>query len=660
MAFINTQALWINTAFSAQVLSVQTYEEVVFFAQAETTAPETGSTITIVGSPEGFTPTNWIIPPQTFVPPVFSPHPVTIGPHTLTIGNTALPQGGYDDSLYIVVYGRFTSTGSKTFTVQFATDQSAATTFTANITVTAPEPRTVTVDLYTGDSPPGLIASDIPVRDGGYWSEEDSDAGPAEVSIPEIDPVAISSVEGTLLRFKVDGTPDRTALVERVRVVPRSVNAGERIRTLTGRDWICEFEDALVDPPLLKDWIFADPNNNTINDLQPQPRSVRFDWTHPKLNRPTVGPPGVQWIRPYNMGNMYKGNVDAAAQPLYPWAVGKLGQAPRGWPDSFTGWMWERPYDGNFSHPVMTAWFHLALFFEANPEPGFRGSLAKANRPFVMVFTADDVGELAFDGTVVDSGATPPANQWQRCSSVVIPTVTEGWHSISIKATNLPYYGASYNFGAVAFAAFQPVRDIGTGLGFDGILQSAFDPATNLVVRTARNFSTFGSPIVIDPPVNTSMAGGLPPVGGNLLRGGGWYCIGGEHLNSDPEAGYVPGFLPPAFTVGEAFKLLFDSAQQQGHLQGWTLTFTASLDSAGRPWPRTDELTANVSETLLSVIRRWHDEGHWDVAARAGGGTNDRKLDAWVWQERGNFYLNGTPLTWADEELTNVTIEGER
>jgi hypothetical protein len=669
MAFSVVQTTWVDASFNP-IISTSTYELVGFFTYVETGVPETGATATILSSPDGFTPTAWIHPPYTLVPEVFAPEPITVAPQTLTFGNTALPQAGFDDGVFLLVFGRFTTPGSKSFSVRFQTDQSAAVTVAANLTVSSVEPRTVTVDLYEPSNPPVLIEADIPVRDGGYWTEEDSDAGAAEVSLPESASMSVLAVEGKLLRFKVNGTPDRTAVIERIRVVPRAVNSSERIRTLTGRDWIMEFEDALVDPPLIHEWVVSNSTTGAwsrtgagtpINDLQPQPRSIRFDWTHPHLPRPTVGGAGVQWQRPYNMGGMYKGNKDAIGNIVYPWNVGKLGQAPRGWPDSFTGWMWERPYGGPQSnHPVMTAWFHCPLYFDPNPPttPVMTLGLdrAKANRPFIMVFTADDVGELAFDGTVVDSGATPPAIQWQRCSSVVIPNVTEGWHTITIKATNRPYYAGAFNIGAVALAAFQPVRDITIG-GFDPVLQSAFDPSSNLILRTARNID---SPLVQDPTVNQSLAGGTPAVAGDLKRGGGWYCIGGEHLNSDPDAGFVPGFQPPAFTVGMAFRLLFEAAQGSNNLPGWTLTFTDVNDSAGRPWPKSDELTADVSETLLSVIRRWHDEGHWDVAARAGGGANERKLDAWVWQERGNYYLNGTALTWADEELANITIEGER
>lgn len=620
--------LWLDASLNA-IASAAVYEPVVLVAYAETTGPETGVTVTITTSPEGFTPTDWTYAPYALG--TFAPHPVRTAPQTLALGNTApIPNFG-TPGVYLLIYGFFTSTGSKTFAATVDTAQSTAISASASLTVTGAVPRTVTVDLYSAANPPVLLQSSIPVRDGGYWTDEDSDAGAAEVTVPELWSGVNDAVEGRLLRFRVNGTADRTAIVERVRVVPGAARPADRVRTLTGRDWLAEFDDALVDPPLGL-------------ASRPQVQSVRFDWTHPDLFIPTdpaLYPPGVRWIRPYNMGALYKGDVDALANPVQAYRVGKMGQAPRGWPDSFSGWMWERPYDGSYSHPVMTAYFDFALYFDPAPPSNLIGiDRAVANRPFVMVFTADDVGQLAFDGAVVDSGVEPPAIQWQRCNSIVIPDVSPGWHTIRIKAQNRPYtqFGGNYNMGAVAFCAFQPLEDLRNNTLYAPLLVDAYDPVYNLVARTAGQ--------VANTQITTL----------NISQGGGWWTIGGEHVGGDPDAAFAPGFQTPSFTVGEAFRLLFESAQGEGHLPGWTLGFNDLNDSNGNPWPRTDELTAKVSDTLLAVIRSWHDEGHWDVAARA----STRVLDAYVWQERGNYHLNGTPLTWDGTYLSNVTIEGER
>lgn len=492
------------------------------------------------------------------------------------------------------------------------------------------------VDLYSSANPPVLLHADLPVVAGGYYTDENSDAGAAEVTVPELGFGGINDcVEGRLLRFRVDGSADRTAVVERISTLPASATPANRVRRLSGRDWLAEFDDALVTPPLGL-------------DAKPQVQSVRFDWTHPDLSMPL-------WVRPFNMGTLYKGDKTAVLEDMGTQRIGKWGQAPRGWPDTFTGWMWERPYSGPpwNNHPIMTAWFSLHVQFVASGS-FVRGANCVAGRPFIMVFTADDIGQLAFDGAVVDGGATPPAIQWQRCSSVVIPEVSAGWHTIRIKAQNRPYtqYGGQYNIGSVAFAAFQPIADI-TGSTLSPTpstpfaqqqRQDTYDPVHNLVIRTARVSSS-------DPPVGAQMTA----VDNDLMRGGGWLCIGGEHIGDNPDYGYTGGFIPPGFTVGHAFRLLLTSVQSN-HLPGWTLAFNDTFDSNGNAWSKTEELTARTSETLLSVIRRWHDEGHWDVATD----PSTRTLYAYRWGERGDFYLNNPPLTWDDEHVVSVTIDGER
>lgn len=452
-------------------------------------------------------------------------------------------------------------------------------------------PRKVTVDLYTNANPPVLIDADIPVK-SGYYTDDDSEAGPAEVVVPEIGfPSVTSATEGTLLRFNVEGTPDRTAVVERVRVVVRDVNPANRLRTLTGRDWVAEFEDAVVDPPL------------GILNL-PSAGTVRFDWTHPELDRSA-------WITPTFIGSVYKGDVDPLGGAVSPAFAGKVGQAPRGWPDVFTGWIWSAQQSGppNYSHPLGTSYFYLQVDFVT---AGFvKGTNCKANEPFVAVFTADDYGQLAFDGAILDAGAEPPAIQWQRTTASGLPEVSPGTHHICIKAENTLYdqYAGTYNVGSVAFSAFQ------------SLTSSTFDWANNCVIRTGNLVN-----------------------GTNLTTGGRWKC-----LNNPATA--------PGFTVGKAFRILFDKAQAAGALPGWTLGFTDANDSRGNPWPVVDTLTATANSTLLSTMKQWHDEGYWDVAAR----SSTRVLDAWRWQERGDYYTTpGSPLVWDDDNLSNLSIEGKR
>jgi hypothetical protein len=454
-------------------------------------------------------------------------------------------------------------------------------------------PRKVTVDLYSAANPPVLLDTDIPLT-AGYWSEDDSDAGAAEVTVPEIGYAGKDlCIEGRLLRFNVAGAADRTALVERVRVVVKANDRSALLRTLQGRDWISEFDDALVDPPL---GVASVPSVAT----------VRFDWTHPDLDR-------TGWVTPTFTGSVYKGDAGplpgGSATPAA--QQSKQGQAPRGWPDPFTGWIWSSATSGppNYTHPIGTSYFYLPLQFVASGSFS-RGTNCKANTPFIPVFTGDDYAQLAFDGALLDEGVQFPTIQWQRCVASGLPNVSAGTHHIAIKCENAAQYGATFNVGSIALCAFQPLTSTG------------FDYVNNVVIRTGLNVGT-----------------------SDLTQGGGpWKAL-------DNPAN------PPGFTVGKAFRILLQKAQAQGALPGWTLGFTDANDSRGNAWPVTDGLTANVNETLLSVIKKWHDEGYWDVAARA----SSRTLDAWRWQERGNFYTNpASPLSWDDDNVAGLTVEGRR
>lgn len=624
------------------IVAADVYQLVVLILVADTTGPETGCQITLDGFPSNFVIVNYVSN-QTLTNPSNPASPYQQAGNvylntTFDLGATIpAPPPSTSGVLLAGWYGYFTTSGDHTFTVDFTTTQSGTVTATVEINVTGSILKLAGVrDVATN--------TDVDDAVRGYWTDANSDAGPAEIEVV-VGPTP--SYLGRIFQMRVNGQADRTIRIENVSKVELNTSpAAESRYTLTGRDWVSEFDDALVDPP---QGLAA----------RPQVQTVRFDWTHPDLPTPTVGGPGVQWIRPYNMGSMYKGSKNALGENVTPDRLGKVGQAPRGWPDAFSGWMWERPYSlpPASSHPVMTAWFHLSLTFIDPWTAGNRGSSCHANRPFIMVFTGDDFAQLAFDGAVVDSGTEPPAIQWQRCNSIVIPDVSPGTHVVRIKATNLPYlqYGGQYNIGSVAFCAFQPLADITgaaavppTNVGLRAQLQETYDPVHNLVVRTARNAST-------DPGVGSQ----LTASGNNLMAGGGWYCIAGEHVGGDPEAGFTGGFVPPGFTVGRAFRLLFESAQASGHLAGWTLGFTDTNDSNGNAWPITEELTARVSDTLLAVMRRWHDEGQWDFASH----PSQRTLYAYRWQERGNFRLNGgpsgTPVRWTEYNVSNLTITEE-
>lgn len=437
----------------------------------------------------------------------------------------------------------------------------------------------VTVDIIDDDGTT-VLASDVPYT-GGNYSDEDSDAGAFSLTLPDSGTVAASAAplctEGRYLRFYVNGTVDRTGLIEKPESVIRDVNPANRIRTVKGRDHLAEFADHVVDPPNGLGW-------------RPLVTTVRFDWSHPALN--TSG-----WSTPVYLAPVFTADIDPFGNPLSPPAVPfKYGVTPDGWPDVFTGWIWSEARNGSNSHPVdQPCYFALDLTLTEG-------------KTFVPVFTADDYGSLAVDGAVLDNGSEPPAVQWTKCTASGIPKVSGGVHKIRIKAINSGVYGASDNPGAIAFIAYSDI--INVELKY-----------VNVIARTGSQVNS-----------------------GNPITGGNWKC-----LNRPAN--------PPGFTPGHAFRLLFQQAQAQGALPGWTLGFSDSVDSNGNAWATTDALTAKVNdETLLDVIRNWAAQGFWDVAAAPG----QRVLRAYRWRERGNFHTGATSLTWDDDHIQTLTVKGTR
>ena len=109
---------------------------------------------------------------------------------------------------------------------------------------------------------------------------------------------------------------------------------------------------------------------------------------------------------------------------------------------------------------------------------------------------------------------------------------------------------------------------------------------------------------------------------------------------------------PPGFTWGHACRLLFEQAQAEGHLVGWSLGFNDDTDSGGQAWPVSPEITATVNDTLLAFLRQSNARGFCDFAARPG----ERVLDAWRWRERGDFWTGpAEPPVWADGQLTQAS-----
>lgn len=424
-------------------------------------------------------------------------------------------------------------------------------------------------------------AADVPAIDGTYYSNEDSDAGAFQVdmALADVADLSISLDEGTTVAFEVDGTVRRTGIIEKPRSTPKHADRSKRIVTITGRDWLAEFDRVRVAPP--RGW-----------GSSPAVSMVQFNYLHPHMDRSS-------WILPAHIGGLFNGDRDPfGATPPAP-ATSKPGQHPRGWPDVFTGWISATAVDGNGSHALGSKhYFYLPILLAA--------------APLTLITTADDYGTTGFDGALVDPGTNPPGVQWTEGWGNGIEDIDAATHYVTARVVNIG-------------KAFNPTNS-GNPACFAAVLyQEVANPYLvygNVVARTGLNVS-----------------------GGNPLEGGDWLCTYRTAAQAEP-----------GFTPGRAFRLLFEQAQSIGFLTDWTLDFTDTLDSNGDAWAETSILSARVNDdSLLDVIRSWHDLGVWDVWA--DGQT--RTLHATAWGHRGNWYLGGAGVDWLDNQVISASVEGQ-
>lgn len=422
--------------------------------------------------------------------------------------------------------------------------------------------RRASIDILNEDGTP--FVEDVAAV-GASYSEEDSDAAAFSVEIPD----AVGAfAAGQLVRVSLNDTVDYTGRVDVADRVIKGLTPDRQRYTLRGRDWLSEFDDAPVSPPL------------GIGNL-PAARVVRFDWTHPLLPRDT-------WVTPTYLGSLFTADFDPFGDPVGAPIGAKTGYDPEAWPDVFSGWIWSSDVDGFGSHADGdVSYFYLPVTCAAGP--------------LVPVFTADDTGALAIDNVEIDPGVDPPGVQWTQAYASGIRNVTAGVHHICIRAENTAFDNQNGlgNPGAVALVLYQQI-------------ESTYLEHDNVIART-----------------------GMHVTSEDLLLGGGWLC-----LPNPPE--------PPGFTFGHAYRLLLEQAQAEGHLLGWTLGFSDTADSAGNPWTVSPEITATVNDTHLAFLRQSHARGLCDFAARPGS----RVLDAWRWQERGDYWSSPpTPPIWGDGQL---------
>ena len=131
--------------------------------------------------------------------------------------------------------------------------------------------RKFTVDLWDSLGHDDDVM-DIPVQDGAFYTDEDSDAGAFEFTIHNDEPSATNLDEGRVVTFSIAGTPDRLGVIERPSFTPKHVQPVQRVTTVRGRDVIAEFDRYRIPPPL--GW-----------GSKPAVPQVTFNWLHPQLDR---------------------------------------------------------------------------------------------------------------------------------------------------------------------------------------------------------------------------------------------------------------------------------------------------------------------------------------------------------------------------------------
>ena len=434
--------------------------------------------------------------------------------------------------------------------------------------------RAATVDLLAADGSTlkaGLRVSDL------TYSEELNDAGAFSVTIPaQGTGSGYSDIDvDTLVRFKVDGSADFTGRVEQVDRTVDAADQGKSQSVIKGRDWLAEWADAVVSPPA------------GVGSL-PHATEVRFDWTHPELDTSA-------WTTPVYLGSLFTADLDPLGGAAGTPPTAKSGWAPEGWPDTFTGWISGSGVDGNGSHSTSAvSYFHLTLPCNAGL--------------CVPVFTADDFGQLAFDGAIIDAGQRSPAVQWTQAYGSGMRNVSAGDHAVRVRIENQVVEGNPSNlnnptcFAAVIYQALDgPSRE-----------SMVFD---NVLARTGANTGPSDA----------------------LTDGGKWRAL------------WSPA-SPPGFTAPAAIGTQLTLAQADGCLPGWSITSHGTFATR-------DDITARVNDPLLDWLRQLAAQGVCDF----GGGPSSRVLHLWPSGERGDYHTTpGSPPSWGDSQLSQVDVARRR
>ena len=302
--------------------------------------------------------------------------------------------------------------------------------------------QAVTVDLLDAAGSTVQAGLRYDPSDTSY-SEELNDAGAASVVLPSTVPGASSVDAGTLLRFRVDGTTDYTARVEPPleRTVAATDNAKREVR-IKARDWLAEWDDVLVQPPMGR-------------SATPAADQVVYDWRHP------IVPLGGS--TPTYLGSLFGGDLDPLGDPASASPTSKAGWPPTGWVDTFSGWISGAAVDGNQSHPV-DAVFYATLTLTVSA-----GLLSGQ-------WAADDTGDLAVGGVMLDR-----CEEWWTGRNWGLDTVAAGTVTIRLRVANAVVPGNPSNLGNPTTFALTAYQASGS---------NQFRKMATLIARTGLNVSS--------------------------------------------------------------------------------------------------------------------------------------------------------------------------
>jgi hypothetical protein len=280
--------------------------------------------------------------------------------------------------------------------------------------------RYITVDVLDPDG--DTLHASIPAGDMQY-GEETSDAAACRIKVPADHASVPDLVPGNLLWFRAIGTPDAVFVIVNVREGLLRPRGKERAVEVQGLDWVCLLGDAPVTP--------------TFGiESKPYATEVRFDWTHPALNR-------TGWVAPTAIGAVWGATIDWLDNPAAAAAPGQWN-APTSHTDPAAQWIWGQAVDGSYSHPPGVCYFHRDM------------TVTGASKIVAFVWTADDRGALAVDGVVIDPGVDAPSAQYTQARIAAVE-LTPGTHTLDVRATNDLWLGASgsYSQGRVTVTAYD-------------------------------------------------------------------------------------------------------------------------------------------------------------------------------------------------------------